>query len=634
MKKIVLNWRIIFIVVLIGFMLFLVIRMYPAGLGLANNGKIDLLGNNFKQNKLVTLDGQWEFYWNKLLTPEDFLIEHKPQIDSFMKVPGAWDDGKAGTRSYEHNGVATYRLHLKYPSTLTDPAIRIQSVATAYKLYANGRLIVEVGKVSHNLSEFKDGEDSLILDMPKDTEELDLIFQVANLHYAKGGLRKSPVFGSKKVLEEQKLTLLVLQLSFSAIVFIFGMYYLFLFILQIKNKTALIFSILCFITALRSLIWGEAPLIIFFHNVTFKVLVYINYITGYNLIPIMILFVISIYPMEYKRTISRLVLIPTLFFDMLLLTPPGFMTLFTKYLYILMLLQMIYIMAIMIKVVVNKRDNAILMFIAIYIFILTIIQDILHYKGIGGINVSYMFLYGNSAVIMAMSFVQAKLQIGINKKLVLYNEILIEDYKLKDKIMATEMSFLQAQIKPHFLYNALDAIANICEEDGEKASELIVDLSIYLRGSLEFNNLDKMVRMEKEFEFVDTYFNIEQARFGLKIQLIKEIEISLDYPIPVLIIQPLVENAVRHGISKKQGGGIVTVRGMQILEGIAIEIEDDGVGIEGEKLALLLSEERNDQGVGLLNIHHRLLRLYGRGLDIRSEVGHGTCVRLVIPGGK
>lgn len=255
------------------------------------------------------------------------------------------------------------------------------------------------------------------------------------------------------------------------------------------------------------------------------------------------------------------------------------------------------ILGVIIKAVLDKKDNAILMFIAIYVFVLAIIEDVFHYKGIGGNNVSFMFLYGNFGVVLAMSLVQA-------------------------------------QIKPHFLYNALNAIANVCEKDGAKAGKLIVDLAIYLRGSLEFNHLDKMVTIEKELEFIDTYFNIEQARFGQKIQLIKEVGIHLEYQLPVLILQPLVENAVRHGISKKQGGGSVIVRVMQLEEDIGIEIEDDGIGIKEEKLSLLLSEKRNDQSVGLLNIHYRLMRLYGRGLGITSEVGRGTCVKLVIPEGR
>jgi len=256
---------------------------------------------------------------------------------------------------------------------------------------------------------------------------------------------------------------------------------------------------------------------------------------------------------------------------------------------------------------------------------------VLYYVGIGGVNISYMFLYGNFAVIIGMAFVQARQQANNYKKLILYNEKLVEEDRLKDKIMETEMSFLQAQIKPHFLYNALNAIANICEKDGKIAGRLILDLAIYLRGSLEFNHLDKMATIEKELEFIDTYFHIEQARFGQKIQLIKEIQVSSEYRLPVLIIQPLVENAVRHGISKKQVGGKVIVRLIQVKDGIEIEIKDDGIGIEEEKLKLLLNEKTKDQGVGLLNIHNRLLRLYGRGLDISSEVGIGTCVRLIIP---
>jgi two-component system, LytTR family, sensor kinase len=634
MKIAGLNWRIIFIILFIALMLFAIVMMYSLGSGLVDKGKVDLSSIDFKQNELVALDGQWEFYWNRLLKPEDFIAEQPPHMDSLMKVPGSWHDREAGTKVYPDHGVATYRLRLKYPSTINDPALRIQRVTTAYKLYANGQLIVEVGKVSDNPSDFEKGYEMLIVDLPKDKQELELIFQVANLDYARGGFRESPVFGSKQVLERQKMILLTLQLLFIGSVFIFGIYYFLLFFLQRKNKTALLFSLLCFDTALSSLVWGETPGKIFFSNGPINVGIYITYITEYNLMPIMILFVLSIYPLEYKKKSLGLVLLPTLLFETLLLTPIEIMVSFDNYYCVLMLLQMIYILGVLIKAVLRKRDNAILMFIAIGIFVLAILADMLNNKGIGSINISYMFLYGNFAVLIAMSYVQAKQQANTHKKLILYNEKLVEADRLKDRIMATEMSFLQAQIKPHFLYNALSAIANVCEKDGKKAGKLIVDLAIYLRGSLEFNHLDKMVRIEKELEFVDTYFNIEQARFGEKIKMLKEIKIPFDYQIPVLILQPLVENAVRHGISKKQGGGTVFVRMKLTDEGAYIEIEDDGVGMDGEKLSILLNEAGNGLGVGLLNIHHRLLRLYGRGIDISSEVGRGTCVKLLIPEGR
>lgn len=634
-KRFGLTWRIVLIISFIALMLFATVRMVSPDSGLVAHGKADLSSVDFQQDELVLLNGQWEFYWNRLLTPKDFRAVQPPQMNSFMKVPGTWNDPKAGTKGYSNLGVATYRLSLNYPLTLKDPALRIQNVTTAYKLYVNGLLMAEVGKVSTQPSDFKNNEKLLIVDLPKGTQELELIVQVANLNYARGGLRQGPIFGSKQVLERQKAILLALQLFFIGSVFVFSIYYFLLFLLQTNNKTALLFSMLCFITALRSLIWGEVPIAILFPDLSYGVRAYINYLTGYNLIPIVILFVLSIYPLEFNKQISGLLLLPTLFFDgLLLLTPPEFMSSFTNYLYVLILLQMIYLIGILIIAVLHKRDNAILMYIAICVFVLSIIQDILHYKGLGGINVSYMFLYGNFAVIIAMSFVQAKRHATDYKTLMMYNENLVEADRLKDIIMATEMSFLQAQIKPHFLYNALNAIANVCEKDGTKASKLIIDLAIYLRGSLEFNHLDKMVTIEKELEFIDTYFNIEQARFGQKIQLLKEIKIPLDYQLPVLVLQPLVENAVRHGISKKQEGGRVSVRVTAFEEGVRIEIEDDGIGIDEGKLALLLSGKRKDQGVGLLNIHLRLLRLYGRGLDISSEVGRGTCVGLVIAEGR
>lgn len=630
-EKISSNWRTGFVILFIAFMFFSIRIMYSPNKGLVNNGRINISEDLIEKNKVVALNGHWEFYWDRLLTSEDFITGHAPQMDSFIKVPGSWDDKEAGTKVYPNHGVATYRLIIKYPSTLKDPALSIKTVSAAYKLFANGQEIIEIGKVSDTLSDFVGDYKQQIVELPKNEEELELIFQVANLDYIRGGLRDSIIFGSKQTLEQKKLFLVAVQLIFIGIVFGFSLYYLILFFFQRKNKTALIFSTLCFITAMRALGWGELPLMIFFPSMPIQVGLFINYIAEYNLMPFMILFVISIYPLEYKKQVLCLILLPSLIFQILLLAPAGIRASFNSYLYILVLLQMIYILSFLIKAVLHKQDNAELLLMSIGIFILTLITDQFTYKGIGRISLSYLFLYGNFAVIIAMSYIQAKQQAVTNEKLILYNKELVEADRLKDKIIETEMSFLQAQIKPHFLYNALSAIANVCEMDGKKASKLIIDLAMYLRGSLEFNNLNKMSTLEKELEFIVRYFNIEQARFGQKIQLVKEIEIPLDYQIPVLILQPLVENAVRHGISKKLAGGRVILKMKQIDEGIVIEIKDDGIGMNEEKLNHLFDEKKKGQSVGLINIHHRLLRLYGRGLKIKSILGHGTCVKIMIP---
>ncbi|MDF2879179.1 MAG: putative regulator of cell autolysis, partial [Clostridia bacterium] len=401
-KKINLNWRLVFILVFVAGMFLAIQMIYSEGQGTVDSGKAVVGGCDFKGNELIPLDGQWEFYWERLWEPEHFLTEaHRLPVDTFMKVPGSWRDKMGGSRNYPEHGVATYRLKLKYPLVIQDPALKIQRVATAYKLYANGQLIVEVGKVSDKPSEFERGYEMLIVDLPKGEQELELIMQVANLDYARGGFRESPVFGSKQVLERQKMILLGLQLVFVGSVFIFAIHYLFLFILQ-KGKAALFFSLLCFVNALSALVWGETP------------------------------------------GIAGIILLPTLFFEALLLTPVEFMVLFESAHCMLIVVQMIYIIGVLVKAVLHKRDNAVIMFLAIGIFVLSILADILNNQGIGSITISYMFLYGNLVVIIAMSYIQAKQQSDAHKKIILYNEQLVEADKLKDKLMAAEMSLLQA----------------------------------------------------------------------------------------------------------------------------------------------------------------------------------------------
>lgn len=193
-----------------------------------------------------------------------------------------------------------------------------------------------------------------------------------------------------------------------------------------------------------------------------------------------------------------------------------------------------------------------------------------------------------------------------------------------------EMAFLQAQIKPHFLYNALNTIISFCWTDPEKAAELIMELSNYLRSSFDFSNMDRFVRIEKEIDFVQSYLVIEKARFEEKINCQYEID-DVSFMIPTLILQPIVENAVKHGILKNEKGGNIKISIKQKCEAILIKVEDDGVGMPAEKLGDVLNEKSINRSVGLRNVDKRLKRIYGYGLEIESEVEKGTKVYIKIP---
>ena len=396
---------------------------------IVKDGRATIAESDLDHDKLIPLDGQWEFYWNRLLMPDTFTHEPKPQIDSFMKVPGVWSDHKDG---YTHMGTATYRLLLNYPVTVENPALRVQNVANAYQLYINGELRSEVGNALNDKANFENDDKILILDLPKNTQRIELVFLVGNLNCATGGLRVAPVFGSREALEQQRMLMLVLQMLFIGGVLIFGFHYFLLFLLQKQNKVALILAIFCIVTALRSLVWGETPLLILFPNASLELRMYMNYLTGYNYVAIMILFIYSIYPLEFNKKVMGFILFPSLVLDLfILITTPEHMTFYTNYLYLFLILQMLYLIGTIMKSVLRKRDHAIIMFLAVCILIWSINEDIINFIFSGNIYLTCMSLIGIFAVIMTISYVQALQQAITNRKLISYNENLLEAARMK-----------------------------------------------------------------------------------------------------------------------------------------------------------------------------------------------------------
>ncbi|WNS42438.1 ATP-binding protein [Paenibacillus sp. MMS20-IR301] len=195
-----------------------------------------------------------------------------------------------------------------------------------------------------------------------------------------------------------------------------------------------------------------------------------------------------------------------------------------------------------------------------------------------------------------------------------------------------EIAFLQAQIKPHFLYNALNAIISVCPVDPDKATELLLDLSQYLRSSFDFQNRGQTVSIEKELGLVTSYLALEQARFDERLNIEFDVPDGIMGLVPPLSIQPIVENAVNHGLMQKEDGGTVLLSVKKLQGSLIVTVKDDGVGMTPQRIAEVLSEERTEGGIGLRNIQRRLLKMYGIGLSIDSVPGQGTSISYTIPG--
>ena len=195
-------------------------------------------------------------------------------------------------------------------------------------------------------------------------------------------------------------------------------------------------------------------------------------------------------------------------------------------------------------------------------------------------------------------------------------------------VLRARFEALRSQINPHFLFNTLNSILSCIRTDPDMAREIIVKLSRILRRLLSRGQ--DFVPLREEIEFIDAYLDIEVVRFGEdKLRIRKHIDpASLDTLVPVMMLQPLVENAIRHGITPRLNGGQITVRTTVRDEGIRVAVEDDGVGIPSYRAGDVMKG-----GIGLTNVNERLRVAFGPGaqLQIDSEPGRGTRVWADIP---
>jgi len=195
-------------------------------------------------------------------------------------------------------------------------------------------------------------------------------------------------------------------------------------------------------------------------------------------------------------------------------------------------------------------------------------------------------------------------------------------------LLQARMEALQSQINPHFLFNTLNSVSSLVRRDPDSAREMIVKLGNILRRLLRKG--DSFVPLHEELEFLDDYLDIEVARFGHdKLNVMKELEpATLDHLVPSMILQPLVENAVKHGFSSKVDAGKIHIRSRNAGERLVLEVEDDGIGMPATRAGT-----PSGTGIGILNVTERLQVVYGDAaeISIESQPGKGTLVRLVLP---
>lgn len=230
-----------------------------------------------------------------------------------------------------------------------------------------------------------------------------------------------------------------------------------------------------------------------------------------------------------------------------------------------------------------------------------------------------LFVYGisllNIAIILSILFVFTSSQIEQSRQLV----------EQQRKISELKVSIMLSQIQPHFLYNSLNSIYYLCDKDSEMAKSAISNFSEYLRGNLDSLKTRVLVPFDMELKHIKSYLYLEQLRFEDELHISYNIQTTA-FMLPSLTVQPLVENAVKHGVGKKDGGGTVWIVVIETEESYRIMVRDNGVGYTSHS-----SVDDEEQHIGITNVKQRLEAMCGGTLEISGIENQGTTAVVAIP---
>jgi two-component system LytT family sensor kinase len=239
------------------------------------------------------------------------------------------------------------------------------------------------------------------------------------------------------------------------------------------------------------------------------------------------------------------------------------------------------------------------------------------------------FLGSDPSSFWLLAMVLLATVLGVAIPIKIWNSARIEHrlHEQEKLLLAAKIDALANQISPHFLFNTLTSISSLIRTQPDTARMLIAKLSGLLRRLMR--STDHFVTLREELESVDEYLDIEVVRFGPQLRVDKDVQPqTLDVIVPSMLLQPLVENSIKHGLARKVGGGRITIRTMRRDGHTRIEVHDDGLGMSENRLGQPLGG-----GIGLSNVNERLRTIYGAGcrISLTSEPGRGTTASVDIP---
>jgi len=359
----------------------------------AVDGVLDLRAWSFAKDGPVALSGQWEFYWNAHLAPEDFSGEDPPALSGLINVPGTWNGYKVKGEKISAQGYATYRLRILLADARPRLAFKFLDMAVAFSVYVNGGKLLAVGQPGNTFESTKPQFHPQVVDFQAASDRLEVVIRVSNYHHRKGGAWEPILLGLAQDMRQIRQSTLNVNFFLFGGILIMGIYHIGLFIFRREEKSTLFFGIFCFLIAARSLVTGERYLIHIFPDFNWEVHTKIAYLTFYAGVPVFAVYVKNIFPKEFsKYAMGAAIMVGAIFSAIVIVTPARIYT-YTAPLFQLFTIALgAYGLFGLFLTIRHQRPGAFIYLAGFLILFLTLINDILYANLL--VDTGYILAYG------------------------------------------------------------------------------------------------------------------------------------------------------------------------------------------------------------------------------------------------
>jgi len=420
------------------------------------SGVLDLREWDFDEQGTVPLNGPWRFYWNQFLSRSQIGFNADPALSTMVPVPSSWNCYSEQTKPTGSDGFATYALRILISHPSRELGLYLRNILTAYRLYINGELVQEVGLVSQTADKGAPEYRHVIVDLPPKSTCLDVVFHVSNFHHRLGGLWAAPILGLKQELNKKMTLRLSMNIFMIGAIFIMGLYHISLYILRKSYSPPAYLGIFCLLITLRALVTNEVYLHTLIPQLSWQLLLKLEYLSFYLAFPVFVMFTSSLFPKEIKPCIVRIFQILAGLFSLVVLFSPARIFSHTVVGYeVVTLFGVLYLIIVLFRATVKQREGIWAIVFGFVCLLVSIINDILHANSI--IHTAYLFQGGmfvfvfSQAFVLSHRFSNAFETIGnqtedlIRMNAVLTNEIQVRE-KLESSLVESHENFKNSRI--------------------------------------------------------------------------------------------------------------------------------------------------------------------------------------------